>query len=174
MRADWIKQSVLHFIVVQKKSVPVIVPAPGKSPKLMIVRENSLSAIIRSLRTLKFANQDQQYRMCNSLSRAKPLISCDQSTAWQCRYDNILSRLAQAAKIEDGVTMSLNKQLTDVLTFLRPDLVWRNERSKRIIFIDVCVAFQWSSEALETKVPQILVRQPNPNNFWKEIFIWIV
>ncbi|KAG5871525.1 hypothetical protein JTB14_028588 [Gonioctena quinquepunctata] len=100
--------------------------------------------------TRRFGNGDKRCRRCQDQNETLPhvLNHCRiHAAAWQRRHNAVQDRLVKAVPQRLG-TISINRQVPNTNSNLRPDIVVINENESKITIVDVSIPFENESQAL--------------------------
>ncbi|XP_043661746.1 uncharacterized protein LOC122625745 [Drosophila teissieri] len=102
---------------------------------------------------IRWGSGDKRCRVCGYQLESVPHVLCHcmhHSNAIQQRHNAVMDRLAKAGSRLGTPRVNCRVEgVAEDMAALRPDLVWRDERSRKIVIVDVTVPFENGTEAFD-------------------------
>ncbi|EDW88534.1 uncharacterized protein Dyak_GE18776 [Drosophila yakuba] len=102
---------------------------------------------------IRWGSGDKRCRVCGYQLESVPHVLCHcmhHSNAMQQRHNAVMDRLAKAGSRLGTPRVNCRVEgVAEDMAALRPDLVWRDERSRKIVIVDVTVPFENGAEAFD-------------------------
>ncbi|XP_043661747.1 uncharacterized protein LOC122625746 [Drosophila teissieri] len=127
-------------------------PDQGKVAKLSTLTPSPTGSP-PSQRSDPMGQRRQALRVCGYQLESVPHVLCHcmhHSNAIQQRHNAVMDRLAKAGSRLGTPRVNCRVEgVAEDMAALRPDLVWRDERSRKIVIVDVTVPFENGTEAFD-------------------------